>query len=65
MPGGLQPAGFAASMAAHPMVGVSARRWQDCVVLAQALLAGGRFQDIPAMVAIAERSIFAARAGKW
>ena len=48
-----------------PRDAMSARRRQDCVVLAQALLAGHPLQDIPAMVAIAERSIFAARAGKW
>jgi hypothetical protein len=44
---------------------LSAGRWQDCVVLAHALLAGRPLADLPAMVAIAERSIFAARAGTW
>jgi hypothetical protein len=43
----------------------TARRWQDCVVLAQALLTGRPLQETPAMVAIAERSILAARAGRW
>jgi hypothetical protein len=38
-------------------------RWQDCVVLAHALLAGRKLVELPGMVAIAERSIFAARAG--
>jgi hypothetical protein len=32
--------------------------WQDCVVLAHALLAGRPLAELPAMVAIAERSIF-------
>jgi hypothetical protein len=38
-------------------------RWQDCVVLAHELLAGRPLTELPAMVAIAERSIFAARVG--
>jgi hypothetical protein len=42
-----------------------AGRWEDCVVLAHALLAGRPLADLPGMVAIAERSIFAARAGTW
>ncbi|WP_158746985.1 hypothetical protein [Acidisphaera sp. L21] len=37
-------------------------RWQDCVVLAHELLTGRSLAEIPAMVAIAKRSIFAARA---
>jgi hypothetical protein len=40
-----------------------AGRWQDCVVLAHELLAGRPLKELPAMVAIAERSIFAARVG--
>jgi hypothetical protein len=35
------------------------------MVLAHALLAGRPLVDLPATVAIAERSIFAARAGSW
>jgi hypothetical protein len=42
-----------------------AGQWQDCVVLARELLAGRSLADPPAMVAIADRSIFAARAGTW
>jgi len=42
-----------------------AERWQDCVVLAHELLAGRSLSELPAMVAIAERSLFAARAGSW
>ena len=45
--------------------GGDAGRWQDCVVLGHELLAGRRLTELPAMVAIAERSIFAARAGSW
>ena len=40
-------------------------RWRDCVVLAHEVLAGGALAELPAMVAIAERSIFAARVGTW
>jgi hypothetical protein len=40
-------------------------RWRDCVVLAHELLAGRELAELPAMVAIAERSIFAARVGTW
>ena len=40
-------------------------RWRDCVVLAHELLAGRALAELPAMVAIAERSIFAARVGTW
>ena len=43
----------------------SSSRWQDGVVLAHALLVGRPLAELPAMVAIAERSIFAARAGRW
>ena len=50
---------------AGPRNATSVLRRQDGVVLAQALLAGHPLQDIPAMVAIAERSIFAARTGNW
>ncbi|CAH2601164.1 conserved protein of unknown function [Rhodovastum atsumiense] len=39
--------------------------WQDCVVLAQELLVGRPMTELPAMEAIAERSIFAARLGSW
>ena len=42
-----------------------AERWQDCVVLAHELLAGRSLAELPAMVAIAERSLFVARAGSW
>jgi hypothetical protein len=42
-----------------------AGRWEDCVVLGHALLAGRPLADLPGMVAIAERSIFAAHAGTW
>ena len=42
-----------------------AGRWQDCVVLAHELVAGHLLTELPAMVAIAERSIFAARVGTW
>jgi len=42
-----------------------AERWQDCVVLAHELLAGRLLAELPAMVAIAERSVFAACAGAW
>jgi hypothetical protein len=38
-----------------------AGRWQDCVVLGHELLAGRPLTELPAIVAIAERSIFAAR----
>ena len=38
-------------------------QWQDCVVLAHELLSGRPLTELPAMVAIAERSIFAARVG--
>lgn len=38
-------------------------RWQDCVVLAHELLEGRPLTELPAMMAIAERSIFAARLG--
>jgi hypothetical protein len=38
-------------------------QWQDCVVLAHELLAGRPLTELPAMVAIAERSILAARIG--
>jgi hypothetical protein len=44
---------------------MAAGRWQDCVVLAHALLAGHALADLPAMVVIAERSIYAARTGTW
>ena len=37
--------------------------WQDCVVLAHELLAGRSLAEMPAMAAIAERSVFAARVG--
>jgi len=40
-----------------------AERWQDCVVLGHELLAGRPLVELPAMVAIAERSVFAARLG--
>ena len=40
-------------------------RWRDCVVLAHELLAGRALAELPAMVAIAERGIFAARVGTW
>ncbi len=43
----------------------NAGRWQDCVVLAHELVAGHPLTELPAMVAIAERSIFAARVGTW
>ncbi len=43
----------------------NAGRWQDCVVLAHELVAGHPLTGLPAMVAIAERSIFAARVGTW
>ena len=39
--------------------------WQDCAVLAHELLAGRKLAELPAMVAIAERSIAAARANSW
>jgi len=42
-----------------------AGRSQDCVVLGHELLAGRPLTELPAMVAIAERSIFATRAGTW
>ena len=42
-----------------------AGRCQDCVVLAHEQPAGRPPTDLPAMVAIAERSIFATRAGTW
>ncbi len=42
-----------------------AGRWQDCVVLAHALLSERPLAELPAMVAIAERSIFAASAKVW
>ena len=38
---------------------------QDCVVLAHELLAGRALAELPAMVAIAERSIVVARVGAW
>ncbi|MEA2729003.1 MAG: hypothetical protein QOF70_3478 [Acetobacteraceae bacterium] len=44
---------------------VPAQRWQDCVVLAHELLGGRLLAELPAMVKIAERSVFAARAGAW
>ena len=44
---------------------MTAGRWQDCVVLGHELLAGRPLTELPAMVAIAERSIFAARVGTW
>ena len=40
-------------------------RWQDCAVLAHELLAGRKMAELPAMVAIAERSIAVARANRW
>ena len=40
-------------------------RWQDCAVLAHELLAGRKLAELPAMVAIAERSIAASRANRW
>jgi hypothetical protein len=40
-------------------------RWQDCAVLAHELLAGRKLAELPAMVAIAERSIAVARANRW
>jgi len=43
--------------------GDDAERWQDCVVLARELMAGHPLTELPAMLAIAERSIFAARVG--
>jgi hypothetical protein len=42
-----------------------AERWQDCVVLAHELLAGRLLAELPAMVSIAERSVFVACAGAW
>ena len=42
-----------------------AEHWQDCAVLAHELLAGRPLAELPAMVAIAERSVFVARAGTW
>jgi hypothetical protein len=44
---------------------VPSEQWQDCVVLAHELLAGRPLAELPAMVAIAERSVFVARAGTW
>jgi hypothetical protein len=35
--------------------------WQDCAVLAHELRAGRPLAELPAMVAIAERSVFVAR----
>jgi hypothetical protein len=43
--------------------GEGAGRWQDCVVLAHELAAGHPLTELPAMLAIAERSIFVARVG--
>jgi hypothetical protein len=40
-------------------------RWQDCAVLAHELLTGRKLAELPAMVAIAERSIAVARANRW
>jgi hypothetical protein len=40
-------------------------QWQDCAVLAHELLVGRKLGELPAMVAIAERSIAAARAERW
>ena len=40
-------------------------RWQDCVVLAHELLAGRPMAELPAMVAIADRTVFAARRTAW
>jgi hypothetical protein len=42
-----------------------AQRWQDCVVLAHELLGGRVLAELPAMVTIAERSVFAPRVGAW
>ena len=39
--------------------------WQDCAVLAHELLAGRQLAELPAMVAIAERSVAVARANRW
>lgn len=50
---------------AGPPAAVPAGRWQDCVVLAHALLSARPLAELPAMVAIAERSIFAASASAW
>ena len=44
---------------------MSVERWQDGVVLAHELLAGRPLAELPAMVAIAERSVFVARASTW
>ena len=38
--------------------------WRDCARLAHALQAGDGLADLPAMVAIAERSALAARSGR-
>jgi len=51
----------AATSEATPVDG----QWQDCAVLAHELLVGRKLAELPAMVAIAERSIAAARAGRW
>jgi hypothetical protein len=48
---------------AGPQDASSIERWKDCVVLAHELLAGRPLTELPAMVAIAERSVFAARIG--
>jgi hypothetical protein len=45
--------------------GAPAGRWQDCVVLGHDLLNGRPLGELPAMVAIAERSIVAAREERW
>jgi hypothetical protein len=44
---------------------VPVERWQDCAVLARELLAGRPLTELPAMVAIAKRSVFLARTGTW
>jgi hypothetical protein len=48
---------------AGPEDAIFGERWKDCVVLAHELLAGRPLVELPAMVAIAERSVFAARIG--
>ena len=40
-------------------------RWRDCIVLAHELLVGRELAELPAMVAIAERSISATSARIW
>ncbi|MSP01944.1 MAG: hypothetical protein EXR07_12970 [Acetobacteraceae bacterium] len=47
---------------AGPKSALPAGAWRDCAVLAHDLVAGRALADLPAMVAIAERSVYAARA---